>query len=88
MADGVRERIRTAGVYKVHARGCGGGRCHWRVGYQATVYSPRDGKLFRKHFETLREAERWRGGVDRGEARAQTRKTVDQARPGSVPHRD
>jgi integrase len=83
MADRVREKTRTAGVYKVHARRCSGGRCQCAAAYQATVFSPRDHKLIRKHFNTLKEAELWRGelrgAVDRGEARAPTRKTIDQA---------
>jgi integrase len=81
MAGQTMEKTRTKGIYKVHARGCRGGRCE--CSYQASVYSPRDAKLIRKHFDSLREAELWRGelrgAVDRGEARTQTRKTVDEA---------
>jgi len=81
MAGQTMEKTRTAGVYRVHGRTCRGGRCS--CSYQGSVYSPRDSKLIRKHFDSLREAELWRGeirgAVDRGEARAQTRKTVDAA---------
>ena len=79
----VREKKRT-GIYRVHARQCpGGGGCRCAPAYQAAVFSARDRKLIRKHFPSLKEAELWRGelrgAVDRGEARAQTRKTVNQA---------
>jgi hypothetical protein len=60
----LRERKRT-GIYLVHMRGCLGGDCRCGDGkhgsYQATVFSKRDGKLIRKHFSKLREAELWRG---------------------------
>jgi integrase len=83
MADRIREQTKTEGVYKVHVRGCAGGKCRCRVAYQAAVYSPRDGKKIRKHFPTQREAEMWRGelrgAVDRGEARAPSRSTIDEA---------
>lgn len=83
MADRVRERTRVPGVYKVHARGCGGGRCRCAVTYQASVYSAREHKYIRKHLDTLRQAELWRGemrgAVDRGEARAPARETVADA---------
>ncbi len=80
----VREKKRT-GIYRVHARQCpGGGGCRCAPAYQAAVFSARDQKLIRKHFPSLKEdggavARGVRGAVDRGEARAQTRKTVNQA---------
>lgn len=83
MAESIRERTKAEGVYKVHARGCEGGRCRCSAAFQAAVYSPRDRKYVRKHFRTQREAELWRGelrgAVDRGEARAPSQSTVDQA---------
>lgn len=83
MADRVRERTRVAGVYRVHTRGCTGGRCSCAAHYQGAVWSERDGKRIRKHFATLREAELWRGelrgAIDRGEARAPSRESVAEA---------
>jgi integrase len=83
MADRVRERTKEPGVYKVHARGCSGGRCRCAASYQASVYSSRERKYIRKHFATQREAELWRGelrgAVDRGVAKAPTRQTVAEA---------
>jgi integrase len=83
MADRVRERTKEPGVYKIHARGCAGGRCRCGLTYQASVYSGRERKYIRKHFPTQREAKLWRGelrgAVDRGEAKAPTRQTVGDA---------
>ncbi len=36
MAERIRERTKATGVYKVHARGCPGGKCR-DVAYQAAV---------------------------------------------------
>jgi integrase len=77
------ERTKAEGVYRVHVRGCAGGKCRCKVAYQGAVYSPRDRKYVRKHFATQREAELWRGelrgAVDRGEARAPSRSTIAEA---------
>jgi integrase len=79
----VREKTKTPGVYKIHARGCAGGRCRCDVAFQASVYSAREDKKIRKHFTTLTEAELWRGelrgAVKRGEAQAPGKTTFDQA---------
>lgn len=82
----VREKTKSTGVYKIHARGCPGGKCKTSKctpSFQAMVYSARDGKKIRKHFPTQKEAELWRGevrgAVDRGEAKAPTRQTVAEA---------
>jgi integrase len=81
--DRVRENTTAAGIYKVHARGCAGEKCRCKVAFQASVYSPRDGKKIRKHFPTRRAAELWRGelrgAVANGEARAPSRSTVAEA---------
>src|ERR1700683_102378 len=83
MAKQVTERTKDPGVYKIHARGCPGGKCRCESSYQATVWSAREGKLIRKHFDSPKEAVIWRGelrgAVDRGEAKAPTRQTVAQA---------
>jgi integrase len=79
----IREKTKTPGVYKIHARGCAGGKCKCDIAYQASVYSAREDKKIRKHFTTLTEAELWRGelrgAVKRGEAKAPTRQTVAAA---------
>ncbi len=71
---------KPAEAFKAAARG---GRCRCDASYQASVYSARESKPIRKHFDTQREAELWRGelrgAVDRGEAKAPTRQTVAQA---------
>jgi len=84
MAERVREKTKATGVCKVHARGCRGGRgCPCTPTFQATVYSAREDKWVRKHFPTQREAELWRGelrgAVDRGEVRAPSKITVNEA---------
>jgi integrase len=83
MAKRVIERTKAQGVYKVHARGCPGGRCRCAAAFQGAVYSRRERRYIRKHFDTQREAEIWRGelrsAVDRGEAKAPTRQTVAEA---------
>lgn len=69
------------GIYRVHSRGCDGvGGCKCPARYQAAVYSSRDRKLIRRHFDSKREAKVWRGeimgAVDRGEVRAIKRRSV------------
>lgn len=76
------EKTRTPGIYRIHARGCPGGSCRCSR-YQAAVYSARDGKLVRKHFESEREAKLWqaeiRGAVERREVVVQSKQTVNEA---------
>lgn len=84
MSERVREQTRAKGVYKIHVRGCNGGKtCRCKVAYQASVFSPRDGKKIRKHFGGLKEAELWRGelrsAVEQGTARAPSKITFAQA---------
>lgn len=77
MADPIREKTKATGVYKIHARGCTGGKCKTAKctpTFQATVYSHRDRKLLRQHFPTQTEAEKWRRelwtAVEQGKVRA------------------
>lgn len=83
MAERMRDKTGAAGVYKIHARGCSGGRCGCNAAFQANVYSARDGKKIRKHFAKQKEAELWRGelrdAVENRGARAPSRMTVDEA---------
>jgi hypothetical protein len=49
----------AVGITVRHARSCpvrSGGRCRCRPGYQASVYSARDGKRIRRTFATLAAA--------------------------------
>lgn len=55
MAEGIRKR---------HSKGCrarSGGRCNCNAGYEAWVFSKRDGKKIRKTFRHRSEAKSWRG---------------------------
>jgi integrase len=93
MAEGIRKR---------HSKGCSareGGRCNCRAGYEAWVFSRRDGKKIRKTFAREAEAKSWRADalatLARGGLRAAKPITVEQAwatwyqgaRAGSVTNR-
>ncbi len=74
------------GIVRRHSEGCparSGSRCKCRAGYEASVYSPRDGKKVRKTFSRLSEAKSWRAdakrSVDHGTLRTPTRRTVAEA---------
>jgi len=79
------ERTRYPGITKIHARGCEwqSGRCRCKPRFQAAVYSTREGKKIRKHFDTEGAARTWRedtgGAVRQGRIRAPTSTTVRQA---------
>jgi integrase len=52
------------GIRKRHSKGCrarDGGRCNCKAGYEAWVFSKRDGKKIRKTFRHRSEAKSWRG---------------------------
>ncbi len=77
MAEGIRRR---------HSRNCrihSGGRCNCNAGYEAWVFSPRDGKKIRKTFAREAEAKSWRAdakrALDRGTLRAPKKTTVGEA---------
>jgi integrase len=74
------------GIVKRHSKGCparAGKRCKCKAGYEAFVYSPRDGKKVRKTFARLGEAKSWRAdakrSVDHGTLRTPTRRTLGEA---------
>lgn len=74
------------GIVRRHSNGCparAGSRCRCHAGYEAFVYSPRDGKKVRKTFPSLAEAKSWRAeakrAVDLGTLRTPSRKTLAQA---------
>ncbi|MDQ6750662.1 MAG: site-specific integrase [Actinomycetota bacterium] len=75
-------KTRDPGIYQRHRAGCrreSGCDCS----YQATVYSARDGKLIRKHFDSLAAARNWRHdastAVRKGRLRASTSTTLQHA---------
>ena len=77
MADGIRRR---------HSIGCAtreGRRCTCRAGWEAFVFSVRDGCKIRRTFPTMAAAKAWRadalGGAHRGTVRAPRPTTVRQA---------
>ena len=77
MAEGIRKR---------HSKGCSareGGRCNCAGGWEASVYSPRDGRKLYKTFPRKSEARSWRAdakrSLDRGALRASNGKTLQEA---------
>jgi integrase len=76
----------ATGILKRHSEGCPashGGRCKCRAGWEASVYSPRDGKKLRKRFPREAEARSWRAeakrALDHGTLRAPTKATLREA---------
>lgn len=77
MAEGIRKR---------HSKGCSardGGRCNCKAGYEAWVFSRRDGRKIRRTFARKAEAKSWRADakrdLDQGTLRAPKATTVHQA---------
>ena len=77
MAEGIRKR---------HSKGCSareGGCCNCDGGWEASVYSPRDGRKLYKTFPRKSEARSWRAdakrSLDRGALRASNGKTLQEA---------
>jgi integrase len=53
----------ATGIRKLHSKGCAGsdgGRCNCGAGWEASVFSKRDGKKIRKTFSSKAEAKTWR----------------------------
>ena len=80
MAEGVRKR---------HSEGCSareGGRCNCKAGWEASVYSRRDGKKIRKRFPREAEARSWRAeakrALDQGTLRAPAGTMLREAAEG------
>ena len=76
----------ATGIRKLHSKGCpggDGGRCRCGGGYEASVFSKRDGRKIRKTFIREAEAKSWRAdalsALARGCLRAPKRVTLDQA---------
>jgi integrase len=58
-----REETIVNGIRKLHSKGCpgrDGGRCRCGAGWEASVFSKRDGKKIRKTFPNRAEAKTWR----------------------------
>lgn len=76
----------AAGIVKRHTKSCGanrGGGCTCRAGYEAWVYSPRDGRKLRRTFPSYAEARSWRADakrqIDQGMLRVPTPQTLREA---------
>jgi integrase len=79
-------QARHVGIVVKHRAGCAskrGARCNCRRVYQAAVWSARDAKRIRKHFDSLTDARAWRaesyGKLRRRELRAPSPMTFAQA---------
>lgn len=77
---------KPTGIYVKHASACEfstGGRCTCKPKYQAAVWSARERRRIRRHFDTLSEAKAWRDemlvGLRRGTVKAPTRVTLREA---------
>jgi integrase len=86
MVSATGTRPRHVGIVVKHRAGCAsehGGRCNCRKVYQAAVWSARDAKRIRKHFDHLGEAKNWRsesyGRLRRREMRAPSAMTFGEA---------
>ena len=76
----------ATGITKRHSRTCRsreGGRCNCNAGWEASVFSKRDGKKIRKTFAREAEAKSWRAdalaALDKGALRAPRPTTVREA---------
>ena len=82
MAARISETVEK-GIYKIHARGCRGGRCKCDARYQGMVYSARDDKTIRKNFPTKTEAKLWRSELfapaSEGRISAPNKNTISEA---------
>jgi integrase len=74
------------GIHKRHSKGCNarsGGRCNCNAGYEAWVFSKRDGKKIRRTFPREAEARTWRTdalrALARGGLRAPKPTTIGEA---------
>ena len=74
------------GIIRRHSEGCparDNGRCRCNAGWEASVYSKRDGKKIRRTFAREAEAKSWRldalTALEKGALRAPKPTTVGQA---------
>ncbi len=76
----------STGIRKLHSKGCPGrdhGRCSCGAGWEASVFSKRDGKKIRKTFANKAEAKTWRDDastqLSKGGLRAPKPTTISEA---------
>jgi integrase len=76
----------ATGITKLHSKGCPakmGSRCRCGAGYEASVFSSRDGKKIRRTFARESEAKSWRSdamaALSNGSLRAPKPTTIEQA---------
>lgn len=76
----------ATGIRRLHSKGCPaseGGRCSCRAGWEASIWSNRDGKRIYKTFRREAEARSWRAeakrGLDLGTLRAPSKVTLADA---------
>jgi integrase len=76
----------ATGIYLKHRDACAsheGAKCSCRPAYQAAVWSARERRRIRRHFDTLSEAKAWRAeqlvGLRKGTVKAPTRITLAEA---------
>jgi integrase len=76
----------AAGIVKRHSKGCRartGRSCDCEAGYEAWVYSPRDGRKVRRTFASYAEARSWRADakrqIDQGTLRAPAQQMLREA---------
>jgi hypothetical protein len=81
-----RPKKKPEGVVIRHSTGCAsrdGARCNCRPGYEAQVYSAREGRTIRMTFRTLADARAWRAetqsALHRGAHKAPSRTTVAES---------
>jgi integrase len=84
--SGTATKARHVGIVVKHRAGCAsahGGACNCRRVYQAAVWSARDAKRIRKHFDSLSDARSWRADsyvkLGRRELRAPSTMTFGEA---------
>src|SRR5512134_2565930 len=73
----------ATGIRKLHSKGCpgrDGGRCNCGAGWEASVFSKRDGKKIRKTFARKAEAELWRADARADASRGALRPATDHRR--------
>jgi integrase len=80
------EKIVSTGIRKLHSKGCAdrdGGRCNCGAGWEASVFSKRDGKKIRKTFPSKAGAKTWRDDANaqlaKGGLRAPRPTTIGEA---------
>lgn len=77
----------ATGIRKLHSKGCAGragGRCNCGAGWEASVFSKREGKKIRRTFARKIEAELWRADARADASRGALRPAADHRRLGQA----